>query len=154
MIEIVLIFLFSWRIASIARSKGRGATGWVLLFIGMWVGGEISGFVLGAIAQAVLFEGEEPVAFLILLGGVAGAATGAVSAFAIVNSLPPLRPVDAYWQPPESDAYREKFDPNKNQGGADADKFRARGEEYRRQDPGTDRGPQDEHVHRPEADHE
>ena len=41
MLEIIIIWLLCKKIAAIAKGKGRSAAGYVLLLIGMWLGGEI-----------------------------------------------------------------------------------------------------------------
>ena len=52
MIEIVVIVLVSIKIAFMIKEKGRNAAGYIVLFIGLWVGGEIIGAVAGVIFEA------------------------------------------------------------------------------------------------------
>jgi hypothetical protein len=130
MLEILLLIALSKRIGAIARDKGRGAGGWVALLILLWFGGEIMGGVVGAVASIIASGAEEPNMLVTYVGALAGAAAGAVTAFATVHSLAPIEEHDKYWQPPESEAYREKFNPEMHPTQPDAEKYRA-GEEKR-----------------------
>src|SRR5687768_9147196 len=79
MLEIIGLIFFGKKLASIATSKGRSGA-WALLGVGMWIGGEIFGFVLGALL------GMEIGMYLL---GIGCAITGAVVAYFIVSSLEP-----------------------------------------------------------------
>lgn len=127
MLEILLIFGLSKRIAAIAKDKGRGATGWVLLFILFWVGGELCGGILGGILSFVADNAaEEPNLLLVYGCAIAGAAVGAISAFVIVKSLSSVKEEDEYWRAPDADDYDEKFGPRKARRREDTDAYRAK----------------------------
>jgi hypothetical protein len=78
MLEILFLVWFCRKLSAIARAKGRSA-GWGGLGAAFWIGGEISGFVVGAIADAGTGGGYG----LALLFAVIGAGV----AYAIVSSL-------------------------------------------------------------------
>jgi hypothetical protein len=146
MCEIIVCVLLSMRIAKIAKSKGRSPVGWVILFIALWIGGELTGAVVGAI----LLGGEDP--FILIVPALIGAALGAATGFAIVNSLSPLETEDQYWDrqsseyedeledrprrprkefDPADESYREKFDPyhKKDEPEPPEDTYRGKGDE-------------------------
>src|SRR5690348_9823440 len=106
MLEIVILFVLSRRIAAIARSKGRSAAGWTVLLIGLWILGEVTGAVAVAVAVLLTSADEDPNLSLALLGAIAGAAAGAFTTFAIVKRLPAVGVEDKYWRPPADEAYR------------------------------------------------
>ncbi len=80
MLEIIFLIWFGRKLASIATAKGRAGT-WALLGVGMWVGGEIFGFVLG------MLLGLDLGGYALALG-CAGA--GAFVSYGIVSSLEPI----------------------------------------------------------------
>ena len=77
MLEIAFLFWFCRKLASIAKGKGRSGS-WGALGAILWIGGEISGFVVGTIADAE--AGSYLVALLF-------AALGALVAYVIVSAL-------------------------------------------------------------------
>lgn len=79
MLEIFFLIWFGKKLASTATMKGRAGT-WALLGVGMWIGGEIFGFVLGSLL------GMDIGSYLLALGC---AAAGAAVSYGIVNSLEP-----------------------------------------------------------------
>jgi hypothetical protein len=84
MIEILIVISLCRKIAEIAKSKGRAATGYVLLLILFWLGGEFCGAIFGAVAT----DGQGGI--LLYVFALVGAAVGAGIVFMIVNSLPPV----------------------------------------------------------------
>jgi hypothetical protein len=128
MLEILIIIALSRKIAEITKNKGRGAAGWIVMFIALWIGGELLGAFIAVFASVIVNGGEEPNMLFAWVGGLVGAATGAVISFAVINSLAPLGRDDEYWQAPESEGYRERFDAKKYQGQIDRDKYRPKGE--------------------------
>jgi hypothetical protein len=146
MLEIILLIVLSIQIAKITKAKGRNPAGWVVMLIGLWIGGEILGGLIGAFGSLIASGGEEPNLVAALVGALIGAATGAIITFSVVNSLAPLRRDDEYWQAPESEAYRERFDARKYQDPIDRDKYRPKGEAD------VDRSAADEQAYRSKPD--
>jgi hypothetical protein len=79
MLEIIFLVRFVRHLSKLAKSKGRSG-GWGALGVGLWFGGEISGLLVGAMADA------GAAAYLVAL---LFAAVGATIAHFIVKSLRP-----------------------------------------------------------------
>lgn len=79
MLEIILMVSFGKTLATLARGKGRSG-GWAALGVVFWLGGEMMGFILGALLG---FEGLAAYPFAL---GVA--ALGAFVAWMVVKNLP------------------------------------------------------------------
>lgn len=79
MLEIVLLIVLTRKIGEICERKGRKATGYKILLVVLWIGGELFGAILGA-----LLTGGEGVALYVL--ALLGAATGAGIAFLIAKN--------------------------------------------------------------------
>lgn len=79
MLEIIFLVRFVRHLAKLAKSKGRSG-GWGALGVGLWFGGEITGFVVGELADAGAG------AYLVAL---VFAAVGAIVAHFVVKSLRP-----------------------------------------------------------------
>ena len=97
MCEIILLFLLGKKIAGMASEKGRAGWPWVLMLIGLWIGGEFTGAVIGAIltdAGGGNQAGQDDNMFAILGFALAGAACGAIITFTIVSLLPPVESYD------------------------------------------------------------
>lgn len=79
MLEIFLLITFGKKLAALANEKGR-SSGWAALGVMFWIGGELIGFIIGALLG---FEGlaAYPVA-------IAVAALGAFVAWMVVKNLP------------------------------------------------------------------
>jgi hypothetical protein len=93
MLEIILVFALSKKIAAMANDKGRSGVGYVFLFIGLWFGGEIAGAIAGVILSLAANPNAEPSFAIVYVLALVGAAVGAIIAFVIVGNL---RPVDYY----------------------------------------------------------
>lgn len=83
MLEILLMIFTFRRLADRAQLKGY-ARSWGFLAPGLWIAGEVLGFVIGA-----MLELDTGLFYLLAL---ALAAVGAVTAFVIVGSLAPRDP--------------------------------------------------------------
>lgn len=79
MLEIILIITFARKLAELAASRGR-SKGWAALGVAFWFGGEVFGFILGA-----LFGLEGLAAYPIALGV---GAIGLTVAWLVVKNLP------------------------------------------------------------------
>lgn len=79
MLEIIFLVWFGRKLASMATAKGRSGA-WALLGVGMWIGGELFGIVLGALLG--LDVG-------MYLTALACAGVGAAVSYGIVSSLSP-----------------------------------------------------------------
>ncbi len=77
MLEILFLVWYVRKLSSMARAKGRSG-GWGGLGAGFWIGGELTGFIVGEIADA----GAGGYALALLF-----AAIGAGIAYAIVSAL-------------------------------------------------------------------
>jgi hypothetical protein len=141
MLEILVIIGFSRKIAAICKEKGRSAVGWIVMFIGLWFGGEVIGAIVGTIG-GLAAGGEEPGFLIPWICGLLGAACGAAIAFAIINGLPSLRQ-DEYGELPASEAYHEKFDAARYRGQLDDGAYRGKV-----QDAGTQQGAEAEAAYR------
>ena len=92
MLEIILLVALGNKIAAKAREKGRSGGLFVVLLLVLWFGCEIGAMI---VAMAVLGDGDD--AFLMAyVAALVGAALGAVIAFAIVGSLPPIKQYGDY----------------------------------------------------------
>lgn len=79
MLEIVFLFWFGRKLATLAKQKGRSGA-WAALGVGMWVGGEAFGLVLGMLLDLGMGT---------YLTAIACAILGAVVSYGVVNSLSP-----------------------------------------------------------------
>jgi hypothetical protein len=86
MLEIIFLVRFVRHLSRLAKAKGRSG-GWGGLGVALWLGGEISGLVVGGLADAG--AGAYLVALLF-------AAFGAIAAHFIVKSLRPADGMMAY----------------------------------------------------------
>jgi hypothetical protein len=77
MLEIIFLIWFGRKLATMAKEKGRSGA-WAMLGVGMWIGGEIFGFVLG-----MLLEMDAGM----YIAGLGCAVLGAVVSYGIVSSL-------------------------------------------------------------------
>src|SRR5262245_31195397 len=84
MIEVLLLYHLGTRIAARARHKGRAASPFVLLLIGVWLAGEFVGGGLG-LGYAILgnVRYDRDVLVLIYIGALIGAGLGAYGAFRV-----------------------------------------------------------------------
>lgn len=80
MLEIILLIAFSKKLSSMAKQKGHSGA-WGMLGAGMWIGGEIFGFMVGAVLGLEMM-GMYGIAIVCALMGVG-------VSFGIVNSLEP-----------------------------------------------------------------
>jgi membrane protein YqaA with SNARE-associated domain len=83
MLEIILIVIISKKIATMLAEKGRSAAGYIVLFIFLWIGGEIIGAIVGTVITGFNFLAY---VFFALLGAAIGGTIG----YLIANSVPAL----------------------------------------------------------------
>lgn len=81
MLEILGIIAFARLLSRAATEKGR-SKGWAALGVLFWIGGELMGFVVGALLGMETFA-QYGVALLM-------AGTGVLVAYLVVKALPPL----------------------------------------------------------------
>ena len=84
MIEVIVLFKLVRGLSAMAEKKGR-STAWGGLGAVLWIGGEIFGFILGAV-----LTGDDEGGMYVL--GLCGAVAGALTAYLIVLSLPSVAP--------------------------------------------------------------
>jgi hypothetical protein len=91
MLEILLLIHFCKRIGAKVRDKGyKSATGYQIMLVLMWLGGEIFGAFFGGIVAEILANGREEPNMLLAYGcALLGAAAGAAITFLIVGNLSP-----------------------------------------------------------------
>ena len=91
MLEIIILINLTKNIGKIVEAKGRKKGGYQLMVVGLWIGGEIFGAIVGGILAAIVFEesegGEQLLVYAFALGG---AILGAVTAFLIAKNVAPL----------------------------------------------------------------
>lgn len=85
MLEILALVHLTRRIGAIVAAKGRKPFPYKLMTVGLWIGGEVFGFIIGAFVVAFT-RWPEPVMYLV---GLVGAVLGAVAAYFIANTVPP-----------------------------------------------------------------
>ena len=78
MLEIIFLIWFGRKLATIAKSKGRSGA-WAVLGVGLWVGGEVIGFIVGTALNM------EMGAYVV---GIVSAIVGAVISYVVVSQLP------------------------------------------------------------------
>lgn len=86
MLEIILLFFLCRRLGEILRAKGRSPGWYQFLLVVLWFGGEL----FGAIVTVAVFQVD---GLALYLGAILGAAGGALLAFVIANSIPPMTPL-------------------------------------------------------------
>jgi hypothetical protein len=95
MLEIFLIIAVSKKISAMMTQKGRNPTGYVILFIALWFGGEIVGGILGAIVTILMdrraMEGDGLMCGAYVLALI-GAAIGGTIGYVIASSASDLSP--------------------------------------------------------------
>src|SRR5947209_5801550 len=93
MLEILLVVGLSKMIAATVREKGRKPTGYVVLLVLLWIGGEIMGAIVGVVIAALHNPGALHQDFNIgtYVCALIGAACGAAIAFVVAHSVAPLR---------------------------------------------------------------
>lgn len=84
MLEILAIVFLAKRIGEIVERKGYAKGKYMLMGVGMWLGAELIGAIIGAIFVAVIGGGE----CLIYIIALAMAATGGYFAMRIAEGLP------------------------------------------------------------------
>jgi|SRR5579883_673054 len=94
MLEIIILFALGKNIAAKAREKGRSGGWFVFLLLGLWFGGEIFGAIAAGLVGMIAMGEQEPPLAMCYLGALAGAAIGAVIAFAIVSGISPAHTYD------------------------------------------------------------
>ncbi len=86
MIEILLMFQLSKAVGKMMRAKGRSPGGYQFLAIALWIGGEITGAILGAPSH------DKGTMYMTML---LGAAIGAAIGYVIAASVKPVLQEDA-----------------------------------------------------------
>src|SRR6516164_4919403 len=90
MLEIILMVVFSKKIAAMVREKGRSPVGYVVMFILFWIAGEFLGAIVGAIVSLIVNPQQEPSLIIVWPLGLLGAALGAGIAYFIASSVSPV----------------------------------------------------------------
>ncbi len=93
MLEIILLIFLTRHVGGIVEAKGRKAGWYKLLTVVLWIGGEVTGAVVGGIVGALTDSGML-FAYVFALGG---AAVGAGASILIARGLSPA----AYDRPPQ-----------------------------------------------------
>jgi Na+/phosphate symporter len=89
MCEILFIIYLARKVAKIANDKGRNGFGYGFMLVGLWIGGEIAGALVGvSLVHGQLHNNQAGLAIYACM--LAGAAAGAILTFIIVSSLSPI----------------------------------------------------------------
>ena len=111
MLEVIIVYMLAKNIGNKVEAKGRKRFSYQLLLVALWIGGEITGGVIGIILQAAMAGGvapEEDAGFpwMGYLCALAGAALGAVIAFAIASNASPVQNDADFYEIDERGAMR------------------------------------------------
>jgi hypothetical protein len=90
MVEIIVLIMLAQKIGKIAESKGRKKGRYQFLLVGLWIGGEVFGALVGGVLMALADGTEESAGCLAVVLAYGMAIVGAVVAFQIVKNLQPL----------------------------------------------------------------
>lgn len=117
MIEILLIVMFSKKIAAMMTAKGRNPTGYVVLFVGLWFGGEIVGGIAGAVAVILMdprgLDGDSFTCGAYILALI-GAAIGGTIGYQIASAVSPIhRPRIPNFDDDDDEYGRDKDEPRR-----------------------------------------
>src|SRR5215208_4012508 len=96
MLEIILLIFLTRKVGEIVRSKGRKPGWFQLLTVVLWIGGELTGAVIGAVIGELRDTGIGLAYLFALLGAGAGAGLSIVIARSLnakTYDLPPQPPV-------------------------------------------------------------
>ena len=95
MLEIILVFMLCKSIGNVLRNKGRNPVLFQVLLVLMWIGGEIAGFIVGAIVYAMQ-HGGPPDGFELssYVFAIVGAACGAGFTFLVAHLIPAAQTVE------------------------------------------------------------
>jgi hypothetical protein len=92
MAELVVLYFLCKKISAIARGRGKDPTNYCVLLIGLWIGGEIAGGIVGVVLTGYV---NLVTYFFALVGAVVGSSI----AFKRVNR----RSLDYPFNPPKKD---------------------------------------------------
>jgi hypothetical protein len=104
MLEIILVYFLCKRLGDMLRAKGQKPLPYQIMLVVFWIGGEIMGFIVGAVVEAAQ-SGGAPSEEFNLMGyfmALIGAACGAGLAFLIAYMLPNNQPAPAFGTSPGS----------------------------------------------------
>jgi hypothetical protein len=87
MLEILILIALTNRVGKIVEAKGLKSGGYKWGAVGLWVGGEIGGAVIGGIIMAITNSDFQCLAYLVAL---LGAAIGAWVAITIAKDAEPM----------------------------------------------------------------
>lgn len=151
MLEIILIVVISQSISKQLKAKGRSAVGYVILFVMLWVGGEIAGAIFGVIVSGPTAS-DGGFNFTIWVFALIGAAIGGTIGYVIASSVPPVEKEQEYYD--DSPYYDRNLPPQQsgqgnpwgqeNQGQANPWNQEGQGDGIRQPgDPQQERKPED-----------
>jgi F0F1-type ATP synthase assembly protein I len=98
MLEIILLIYLTRHVGETVQAKGRRSGWFKLMTVLLWIGGEITGMVIGVIVSRLSDTGNA----LIYVFALVGAAMGAGISVLIARSVSPL----AFDQPPAPPTFR------------------------------------------------
>jgi hypothetical protein len=116
MIEVLLVIYLCKKVGDVVRPKGYSVGLWRFFMVLGWVGGEITGGVIGGImAAASAGNAQEPSMGVIYVCTLVGAALGAVIVFELANALGSKEPPRSSWPstyaPPPTTPRRDSDNP-------------------------------------------
>jgi uncharacterized membrane protein YeaQ/YmgE (transglycosylase-associated protein family) len=124
MLEIILIAVLAGKIGKIVEAKGRRKFPFQFMLVGLWIGGELFGGILGGVLTYTLSNDPDPPLVLAYLLALGGAIVGAVVSFVIANNLAPVPVEDEFYRGEDrpgtwADADVSKFGEKRRRGGED-----------------------------------
>lgn len=96
MLELILLVVLCKSIGNVLRNKGRNPLLFQIMLVGMWIGGEIAGFIVGDVIYAIR-HGAAPDEFELsgYLYAIVGAACGAGFTFLVAHLMPAASEAEA-----------------------------------------------------------
>jgi hypothetical protein len=90
MLEILALILLTKEIGKIVEAKGHKSGKFKWMTVGLWLGGEITGMVVGMFL-AMLLGGDESTQCIIYIIALLGAVLGAGTAYLIAKNIQPVQ---------------------------------------------------------------
>jgi hypothetical protein len=98
MLEIIILIILARKIGKIVEKKGRQKIGYQVMLVGLWIGGEVLGGILGLLIALATESEEGAVQLLLVAFALGGAISGSLIAFQIAKSVPPLEVDDEFYR--------------------------------------------------------